>query len=154
MIVVEARLRPAQFFQLSLLRHFQRPSFYFYSITAAALTALSYTTPISLLILLVAWVPFITYMLLGLVNAYAGSRNPEQPYFLATRYEFASDALKLTTSQGSSKISWNQFKEWRKVVGCYVLVLQSGAIMAIPLSDVPRGREPAIEDFLKQKIPL
>lgn len=154
MIVVEARLQPAQFFQLSLLRHFQRPSFYFYALTAAGLTALTYTMHLSLLLLLVGWVPFGLYMLLGLANAYAGSRNPAQPYFLATRYEFADDALKVSTSQGSSRISWDRFKEWRKVVGCYVLVLQSGPIMAIPLVDVPKGREPAIEDFLKQKIPL
>lgn len=154
MIVVEARLRPAQFFQLSLLRHFQRPSFYFYSITAALLTALSYTMNLNMLVLMVAWVPFGIYMLLGLANAYAGTRNPNQPYFLATRYEFADDALKVSTAQGSSRLSWDSFKEWRKVVGCYVLVLDSGPIMAIPLADVSKGREPAIEDFLKKKIPL
>ncbi|NNJ09884.1 YcxB family protein [Chloroflexales bacterium ZM16-3] len=154
MIVVEARLQPPQFFQLSLLRHFQRPSFYFYAVTAAALTALTYTMNIDIMLLVVGWVPFGIYMILGLANAFAGSRNPEQPYFLQTRYEFGDEELRMSTSRGASTLIWSRFKEWRKVVGCYVLVLDSGPIMAIPVADVPKGRQSALEDFLKKKIPL
>ncbi|WP_129631252.1 YcxB family protein [Candidatus Oscillochloris fontis] len=154
MIVIEAHLQPGHFFRVSLLRHIQRTSFYFYALTAAGLSALAYTMTVSYLVLLVAWIPFVIYLVLGLVNAIVGSRRADQPYFLPTRYEFGDHALKLRTIQGASEVAWDDFREWRKVVGCYVLYLNAGAVIAIPLEDVTKGRESAIEGFLKQKIPV
>ncbi len=154
MIVIQAHLQPFHFFRISLLRHIQRSSFYFYAITAGALSALAYTMTVSPLVLFVAWVPFATYLILGFINAYVGSRRKDEPYFLPTRYEFGEHALKLRTSQGASEVAWSDFREWRKVVGCYLFYLQSGSVIAIPLEDVTKGREPAVEDFLKQKIPV
>jgi hypothetical protein len=153
-MVIEAQLTRELFFRLSLLRHIQRPMFYFGALTAALLTALVYLGFTSGLVLLVAWMPFGMYVLFGLINAWMGSGGTDRPYLLKTRYEFSTEGLKMRTKLGESTLSWDRFSEWSKVVGCFVLTMQEGAIIAIPERDLSRAQSDSLTQMLNRHITL
>ncbi|NJN14842.1 MAG: YcxB family protein [Oscillochloris sp.] len=151
-MVVEARLSPTQFRRIALLRHFQRPGFYFYSLTAAALTAGVLALGMRPIFLAVGWIPFVIYMVLGFINAIVGSRGDNRPYLLQTRYEFNARGVKMSTSQGSSELDWDAFLRWRKVINCYVLELKSGLVIAFPNDGLSPQRIQSLDDLFSREI--
>jgi hypothetical protein len=151
-MVIEAKLTRELFFRLSLLRHFQRPMFYFGALTAALLTSLVYLGYTGGLVLLVAWIPFGMYVLFGLINAWMGSGGNDRPYLLKTRYEFSGDGLTIRNKLGESTLSWERFSAWSKVVGCFVLTVQEGAIIAIPEHDLSRAQIDSLTQLLNRHI--
>ncbi|MGB0385375.1 MAG: YcxB family protein [Ardenticatenaceae bacterium] len=152
MVVFESVLPKKQFIRLSILRHIQRTTFYFYALTCALVTAYVYAAGASPIFLLVVWLSFLLYILLGVINAYQASRVEDAPYFLPTRYEFSPRGVQVKTSQAKSKLEWKEFSEWKKIIGCYVLILVSGAYLAIPQSAVPEMQSKQFEQLLKQYI--
>lgn len=151
MITVESQLTKNQFMRLSILRHIQRTTFYFFAFTCAILTAYAIVLgPQSLL--LVAWLPFILYIFMGFMNAYQGSQADGAPYFLSTRYEFAKSGVRLSAKSGKSRLKWEEIAAWKKMVGCYVLVLEGDAIVAIPEKDVPPSQSKQLEKVFNEYI--
>ncbi len=148
---IEATLTKDLFFRLSLLRHFQRIHFYFWAITAAGLTAFAFVQG-PLILLLVAWTPFVLYVLLGVITAMRNSNNEEHPIFLTTKYEFSKKGVFMSSTQGQSQLNWDQFASWKTIADCFVLVLTSGAIMAIPRNDVPGMQQVKLEELLNKHI--
>ncbi len=150
-MIIETKLAKDQFFRLAVLRHFQRPTFYMYAFAAAALMAFAYVNG-PLYLMLVGMVPFLLYIAMGVFSAWRDSRDTNQPYFLATRYEFGDRGVLIKTLQGQSELGWDQFEGWKMMVEIYVLFLSGGAIIAIPKSAVPKHQVEAFEGLLNRKI--
>lgn len=151
-MTINATLSRDQFVRLSLLRHFQRTSFYFYALTCAALTSYTFFGgPVPLMI--VGWVPFGIYILMGLANALTGSIGKNRPYLQPTRYEFTDQGVAIKNAQGESQLEWQHFASWQMLSDCYVLVLTAGSIIAIPRSAIPPHQSKQFEQILQQHIP-
>lgn len=150
-MVIESQLSRDQFIRLFLLRHFQRMSFYFYALTSGALTAYALMGGPFVLIF-VGWVPLGLYIMAGLISAFMGSWGQDRPYLLRTRYEFGEEGVKLQSAAGNSALQWQHIAGWRVMVGCYVLELTGGAILAIPQKAVPPHRMSDFEALLRRHV--
>ncbi|MCG8348578.1 MAG: YcxB family protein, partial [Chloroflexales bacterium] len=137
--------------RLSILRHFQRTMFYIYAILCAGLTAYSLFTN-NRLLLLVAWIPFLIYIVAGILGAVQGSWVKDSPVFLRTRYEFTPQGIAISTTQGHSQLEWAHVNEVQKMLNCYVLVLANASILAIPESAVPPHQKDLFEQLLRDHI--
>lgn len=151
-MVIEATLRKDQFIRLSLLRHFQRPFFYFYALTCAGITAYVLTGRADMVLLLVAWIPFGMYMLFGIINAVLGATGTNRPYLLKTRYEFTDQGVHVSSASGTGMLGWEQVSRWAKVTDCYVLYLKVGSIIAIPGAAVPPHKQARFKSLLQEHI--
>jgi hypothetical protein len=134
-MIIKSKLGKSQFFRLAILYHIQRKSFYFYAITAAIITVVATTQQLYAL-LVVAWLPFILYLGVGVFGAYRESNNPNNPVLHLTTYRFDDKGVDIESSTGHSQLAWNQFQKWSIVARIYVLTLRSGQILAIPRSAV------------------
>lgn len=150
-MVIETQLSQEQFLRLSVLRHLQRPNFYVYAILCAGVTAYAIVQNRYSFILLGS-LPFVVYILLGVVSAYRASRVKDAPYFLPTKYEFTERGVSISTPQGQSQLTWDQIESWKQLVNCYVLVLTGGAILAIPRESIPPHRAERFEQLLRKHI--
>ncbi|NJN65428.1 MAG: YcxB family protein [Chloroflexaceae bacterium] len=153
-MTVEATLTREQFIKLSLLRHLFRMSFYFYSFTCSLVTAYAIYTD-RYLFLLIVWPPFLLYLLIGAADIIRTGLKQDQPFFLPTRYEFTSKGVAIRTSQGQSHLMWDQIASLKVMAGCYVLTLQGGTVLAIPLSAFPNGQgklfETLVQNYLERR---
>lgn len=150
MLKFESSLTKSQFIRLSILRHIQRNTFYFYAFTCAVVTAYVLIQDESRIFLLIVWLPFLLYILLGLINAFQLSSDKDTPYLLPTKYEFSVEGVKLRNRKGKSQLEWSDFATWKKMVGCYVLILQNGAIIPIPESALASSSAKQFEQLLTQ----
>ena len=150
-MVIETSLSREQFIRLSILQHIQRKTFYFYAITCAVITAYAVTRG-AYILLAIAWIPFILYLLLGILSAFRDGADKNQPYFLPTRYEFSKRGIEISTSQGQSQLTWEHFARWKIMAQCYVLFLTGGPILAIPRSALSTTQAPKLESLLRNHI--
>lgn len=150
-MVIETSLSREQFVRLAILRHFQRTTFYIYATLCAGLTAYALVQGTALL-LLVAWVPFLLYIMVGVIGAWRASRDKASPVFLPTRYEFTPQGVAISTRRGNTNLDWDHFSEWRTMLNCYILVLTGGAILAIPQAAVPPHQTAGFEKLLTDKL--
>ncbi len=149
-LVVETALNRDQYIQLTLTRHFQRTGFFFAAFTSAAVAAYAISTNFTML-LLFAFTPVIMYSVFGFVMTYRDAKLHTVP-FLPTRYEFSDKGVHVSTSEGASQLYWGDFKAWRDMADCYVLVLNAGAILAIPQRSVPPRKRAELEGLLHNRI--
>lgn len=150
-MVIESRLTRQQFVRLAVLRHFQRAQFYVFASLAAGLTAFGIVLGRAILVP-AGWVPFLVYILAGIVGAVRDGRAKDAPYFLPTRYDLTAGGVDVATSRGRSHLDWSRFEGFRKMVGCYVLILGGGAILAIPEEAVPRGQAGRLEELIRRHL--
>jgi len=150
-MTIEAALSREQFIRLSILRHIQRKNFYFYAAVCAALTGYALLRGPNLL-LFAAWVPFILYLVPGILGAYRESANKDNPLFLPTRYEFNQRGVSISSSQGDSQLTWDYFAGWKIMAECYVLVLKAGPMLAIPQATLSSTQVPQFETLLQKYI--
>ena len=150
-MVIETTLSREQFIRLSIWRHIQRKTFYFWALTCAALTAFAILRGPQVL-LVAAWLPFLLYLLLGIVTAFKQVTDKTSPLFLPTRYEFTDKGVAVSSQQGNSQLKWSHFAAWKVIAGCYVLVLAAGPIVAIPKSAVPVTQMSRFEGLLKKHV--
>jgi hypothetical protein len=150
-MVIETTLTRDQFIRLSILRHFQRPTFYFNALTGAAIMAFALFGGGPFILIFFAWIPMTLYILFGVLTAFRDSKIRESP-FLPTRYEFGNAGIKVSTRDGASTLGWDDFAGWRIMIGCYVLALKAGSILAIPQTSVSPHDQKQLEDLLTRKI--
>jgi len=150
-MTIEAMLSKEQLTRLLLLRHIQRSTFYIYALACAALTAYSLVIG-PLIVLLVAWVPFLIYLASGFWGARSSGRNENHPALLKTRYVFEKSGVSMSNSQGQSMLEWEHFSEWKVIANCYILILGGGSILAIPKPDVPKAQVTKFENLLDRYI--
>ncbi len=149
-MVIKTSLTKDQFIRVTLLRHVQRKLFYFYAFTCAGATAFAIVYGTYLYLIL--WIPFIIYILAGVIGAFRAGADKDQPAYLPTRYEFTEKGVSISTSQGSSQLEWEEFSGWNILAKCYVLVLLAGPILAIPQSAVSITQLTKFEALLKKHI--
>lgn len=151
-MTIKTTLTRTQFIRLSLWRHFNRLTFYFYAVTASAVTAYAFVYE-SYIWLLVGWLPFVIYLGVGVFTAWQTSRDEQNPIFLPTEYKFDKSGVMIYSAQGDSQLGWELFQNWKTIAQCYVLQLRSGPILAIPKIDVPITKrnkfENLLDDYLK-----
>lgn len=150
-MVIEARLSKNQFVKLAITRHLQRTTFYFYALTVSAVTAYVILGG-DFILLLVAWLPFMLYIILGVMNAFRSGADESLPIFLPTRYTFGEQGVEVSSSAGQSTVEWSQFSVWKRLARCYVLVLVSGQIIAIPEAAVANQHVKQFETLLRTHI--
>lgn len=148
---IHATLQRDQYIRIALWRHFSRRLFFFYAATTAFVTAYAmvYETYI---FLLVGWIPFGLYVLFGFVDVFRNSRQDTQPALQPTQYKFDKKSVSVKMGESTSQLTWDDFKNWRTIADCYVLVLVNGAVLAIPKIDVPLQRVKKFEDLLNEQI--
>ena len=150
-MVIEASLSKDQFIRLAILRHFQRIHFYIFAMAAAGFTAWALLRG-PLVFLLVGWIPFLVYILAGIIAAVKDGNNKNNPVFLSTRYEFTPKGVSISNAQGKSQLEWHDFISWKVMVKCYTLTLSSGAVLAIPQSAVSGTQLAKFEGLLRKHI--
>ena len=150
-MTIEAALSKEQLTRLSILRHLQRGTFYFYALTCAVLSAYSLVFGPRIL-LLVAWVPFILYLAAGIFGALRATRDENHPALLSTQYKFDKTGIALSNSQGQSVLGWEHFTGWKVIAACYTITLKGGSILAIPQSDIPPTQVARFEGLLDKHI--
>ena len=150
-MVIETSLTRDQFIRLSILRHFQRIHFYVFALTAAGLTAWGLLRG-PLIFILVGWIPFFVYIIVGVITAVKDGRDEDNPIFSSTRYEFTKKGVSINSKAGNSNLAWQDFIGWKMMTKCYVLTLSSGAILAIPQTAVPINQIAKFESLLNRNI--
>jgi hypothetical protein len=150
-MVVESRLDRAAYVRIVLFRRFTNTVFYLFALIGAALTAYTFSGGgISPLVALTSWIPLVIYSVLSIANALMSSRGTNRPFLQQTRYEFGQDGIKVSNRLGDGEIPWAEVKAARKLLGCYVIDLQTGQYFAVPTSSV---RQPeALETILRERI--
>ena len=151
-MTIETTLSKDQFIRLAILRHIQRKTFYFYAAIGAAVTAFAIVRGGEPILFALAWVPFLFYMLPGVIGPFRQSRDINQPLFQPTRYEFSKEGVAIKNKENESQLDWSQFSEWKTIAQCYVLYLIAGPILAIPQADVPVTQRVKFEDLLERHI--
>lgn len=150
-MTIKAKLTKDQLFRLALLRHMERPTFFFNAFTSAALIAYATWKDIYI-ILFVAWMPFTLYIALGVFEAWRNSRDRNNPLLLSTSYEFTDAGVSITTSLAKSSLEWKQFDKVKVMIDCYVFTLNGGQIIAIPRTDVAANHKQDFENLIREKI--
>lgn len=144
---IEATLTPDQFVRLSILQHFQRRQFYFFALTAAAVTAYTIFSGVYIM-LAVVWIPFGLYVGIGIYGAYKESRDVNNPVFRPTTYKFTAAGVAISSAVHNSQLSWEHFSGWGMVANIYVLKLKNGQILAIPQAAVSASQAPKFRALL------
>lgn len=140
-----------QFIKLALVRHFSRGNFYFLAATCSLFTAYAIYQD-AWLLLVAVWPPFVLYIGYGIASVLRASRDPASPLFLPTHYEITDAGITVETEQGRSEIAWNEVTMFRVMVGCYVLYLESGLVLAIPQKAVPKEQVEPFEKFVSERL--
>jgi Ca2+/Na+ antiporter len=148
---LEAELTRDQFTRIAILHHIQRRQFYFYALTAALVTVFAITQTMYIL-LLVAWVPFVVYLAIGIYGAYKESGDEKNMAFLKTRYKFSDTGIIIDTANGQGQLKWEQVGRWKIIADCYVLQLKNGPILAIPETAVNVQQTPKFKAILNKHI--
>lgn len=151
-MIIEATLSKDQFIRLSILQHIQRGRFYFYALTCAGVTAYVIFLGGPNLFLLVAWIPFILYLALGILSAFQDSAAKNNPHLQPIRYRFSSKGVSISSDPNKSNLEWKHFTTWQTVAACYVLTLTDGAILAIPTAALSTEQKPKFEAMLDEYI--
>ncbi len=151
-MVIHVTLSKGLFIRLSILRHFQRLTFFVYATLCAGVTAYVLLQGADPNLLLLGWIPFGLYVLFGILSAIRASRDKNAPYFLPTRYEFTTAGITISTSQGRSQLGWEHIESWGNMINCYVIVLQGNAVLAIPQDAVPPHQVAGFEALLQEQI--
>lgn len=146
-IVIETQVPKNTFLRLSLLMFFQNKMLYVYLVACAIVTFIALSQA-NYGLLIVAWFPYVMYVVLGIVNAMRGAQK-EYP---VTRYTFDDKAVLVENSLGKDTFSWVDFKSWRNMLGCYILLHNNGFMLAIPHTSVGPGQMPILESLLRDNI--
>lgn len=151
-MTIEATLSQDEFIRLAIWRHFNRRWFFFYAITAAVVTTYTTMFGATYWLLLVVWLPFALYILLGIIEAIRDSRQVDNPILLTTKYKFSGNGVSMSNAQGESDLTWEQFVSWRYIAQCYVLLLTGGLMIVIPKSALSTTKVTNLESMLKQYV--
>ncbi len=152
-MIIESTVSRQEFVRHALTRHFQRPTFYIFVAVCAVLTAYGFLTPdATALIYLAAWLPLLVYAVGGWVALSRRARDESLPIYLPTRYEFGKNGVEMSSRQGRSRFSWEDFRAWRKVVGIYELALTNGQLLIISARAVPPRQVASFEQLLSSQI--
>jgi hypothetical protein len=150
-MVVESRLDRAAYVRIVLFRRFTNPVFYLFALIGAALTAYTFSGGgVSPLVAATSWIPLAIYSIFSVTNAVTSSRGTNRPFLQQTRYDFGAKGIKVSNRLGEGEIPWTEVKTARKLLGCYMIDLQSGQYFAFPISAV---RQPeALDTLLRERI--
>lgn len=138
--------------RLGLLLFFQNKGLYIYLIACGVITAYTLSTG-KYGLLIVAWIPYLFYVFLGIFSIFRQTRNDDNPQLLPTRYTLNSTSITSKTKLGENTFRWDEFKGWQVVAGNFVLFHTQGFIFAIPKKDVPVEKFTRFERYLKEYIP-
>ena len=148
-MVIESTLPKSTYIRLSLLLFFQNKSLYLYLLVCGLVTVYALSNS-NYLLLFLAWLPYLGYLLLGVLTTLRHSAAEDQPFLLPTRYTFQKNDILTKTSLGDGNFKWDDFVQWRLLAECYVLFHQQGFMLAIPREDI---RDPgAFEQMLRERI--
>lgn len=151
-MTIEATLSQDEFIRLAIWRHFNRRWFFFYALTAALTTAYTVVFGATYWLLVIVWIPFALYILLGIFEAIRDSRQADNPILLKTKYKFDGKGVSISNAQGDSQLIWEQFISWRYIAQCYVLLLTGGLMIVIPKSALSTTKVTKLESMLKQYV--
>lgn len=150
-MVVNAQLTKSQFIRLSILYHIQRKQFYFFALTAAAVTGYSMYSK-TYVLLAVVWIPFLMYLGIGIFGAYREGSNENNPVYLPTRYEFSDTGIMISNEENEGKLNWDQLVNWQVIAKTYVLTLKNGQILAFPQNALSSMESPRLKSLLNKHI--
>lgn len=148
---IETTLPRSTYIRLSLLLFFRNKFLYLYLAVCALITAYGLSIGNYGLVGL-AWLPYLAYLLLGIVTTLRNSNTEDQPFLLPTRYTFSQTEIVTRTSLGEGRFWWSDFAGWRVLADCYVLFHKEGFILAIPQSSIPTSASGPFRRMLNEKI--
>jgi len=138
--------------RLAFLLFFQNKGLYIYLAAVGVVTVYALSSG-KYGLLIVAWLPYLFYVGLSVVNILRQTRNDDNPQLLPTQYNFSSANITVKTKAGENKFEWDEFKGWQVVAGIFVLFHTQGFIFAIPKKDVPAEKFVRFERYLTQYMP-
>jgi hypothetical protein len=150
-MTIESTLSKEAYIKLSTALHFNQLYFHVFLVVAGLVTAYALTTgnyPLAI----IAWIPTVSHVGLGLFTIYRTASNQENPHFLPTRYKFDETGVMVGTSKGQAKLKWADIVRWGKIADCYVLFLEEGSLFAIPRKAILHHHVAQFEQMLQEKI--
>lgn len=148
---IKAKLTKDQLFRLSLMRHIEKPTFFFNAFTSAGLLAYAIWQDIYI-ILFLAWMPVVLYIALGAFEAFHASRDRNNPLLLQTQYDVSDKGIGISTPIAESHLAWDTFDKVKLMLDCYVLFLKNGQMLAIPKKSVPAHLREEFEGTLRRNL--
>lgn len=73
--------------------------------------------------------------------------------FLPVTYTFSSHEITGKMALGKDTVKWEIFRNWRRIGGCYALIISANSLIAIPEVDIPYEDEERFIALLREKIP-
>lgn len=138
--------------RLGLLLFFQNKGLYIYLVASGVVTAYTLSTG-NYGLLIVAWLPYLFYVFLGIFNILRQTRRDDNPQLLPARYTLSGSGITVKTKLGENKFGWDEFKGWQVVAENFVLLHSEGFIFAIPKKDIPTEKLAKFQRYLKEYIP-
>jgi hypothetical protein len=154
-MIIESTLSRQEVVRLGIWRYFQRPIFYALAGVAATLNAYAILAEEGTntgIIMLAAWLPFLVFVISGLIIIRRRSLDKSLPQYQRTRFDFSNRGIEIATREAKSQLAWNDFRGWKKIAGCYVLELTNGQIVALSNSAVSAHQAKNLEALLKEHI--
>ncbi|NJM07980.1 YcxB family protein [Candidatus Gracilibacteria bacterium] len=154
-MVIESTLSRQEVVRLGLWRYFQRPIFYALAGVAATLNAYAILAEEGTntgIIMLAAWLPFLVFVISGLIIIRRRSQDKSLPQYQKTRFDFNSRGIEIGTREAKSLLDWSDFRGWKKIAGCYVLELANGQIVALSGSAISPHQAKTLESTLQEQL--
>lgn len=148
-MVIKTQLSRDQFMMLSFWQHISRQMFFFFAITCGAVTIYVMLQG-GLHLFLVAWIPLVVYLFMGLVNVLRESSLKDHPVYLPTEYTFSETGVTIANARAESALQWDDFTGWKRMVNCYVLLLPASKMIAIPQPAVAPHQVDRFEKMLHE----
>ncbi len=72
--------------------------------------------------------------------------------FLPITYSFDNEGVTAEMPLGKESVKWGLFRDWKKIGGCYALIISANSLVAIPEVDIPIRDRERFDALLRQKI--
>jgi hypothetical protein len=136
---------------MSILRHIEKPSFYFNAFTSAIFIAYAIWKDIYI-ILFLAWIPFVLYMALGAMEAFRVSRDTNNVLLLPTQYTLTNDGMTLKTTLAESHLAWDYIVKMKTIMDCFVFYLENGQMIAIPREAIAANQKATFQQVVRENL--
>lgn len=83
---------------------------------------------------------------------YSVRSKKNRKIFLPITYSFDSEGVTAEMALGKETVKWELFKDWKRIGGCYTLIISANSLVAIPEVDIPVQDQERFVTLLREKI--
>ena len=149
-MIIESTLTKAKYMKFSAISYLRHWVFYFVIVVFLAICVGEFVTNgnflFPILYLFFMLVLFAFFILRG------GFSSKNRNIFLPRKFIFEEEIISVDTPIGEESLKWEVFISWKKIAGCYYLVVTKDTGVIIPQSAIPTQDIASFESLLRRKI--